>query len=76
MTATAPAWTSELEESYQGDPFYKNIIEGLTLQPEIHEHYTYNHGILRYKGKICVGNVGSLHNKLLTQFHDSAIGGH
>ncbi len=76
MTTVAPAWTSELEGSYQGDPSYKSIIEGLTLQPEAHEHYTYNHGVLRYKGKICVGNTGNLRVRLLQQFHDSAIGRH
>ena len=33
-------------------------------------------GILRYKGKVFVGNNGPLRLQLLDNFHKSALGGH
>ncbi len=76
LTAVTPAWVTELEESYKGDPTYDAILKGLVLQPEEYKHYTYKQGILRYKGKVCIGNSGDLRRRVVEQFHCSALRGH
>jgi hypothetical protein len=38
--------------------------------------YTVHTGILRYKGRICIGNDMNLKNKILSSLHSFAIGGH
>ncbi len=76
LTTVIPAWTRELEDSYQEDPHYSTILEKLTLQPEECKPYTYSQGVLRYKGRICVGSSGDLRKELIKHFHHSATGGH
>jgi hypothetical protein len=39
-------------------------------------HYTIHDGILRYKGRICIGDNTDLKNKILTSLHSKTIGGH
>ncbi len=76
ITTIIPAWTYELEDSYKEGPYYQAIIEKLSLHPEELDSYTYKQGVLRYKGRICVGSSGNLREKLIKHFHHSTTGGH
>ncbi len=38
ITAIAPAWSFEVKESYNGDPYYEQIIKEVSLHLESHEH--------------------------------------
>ena len=38
--------------------------------------YTYTEGVLRYKGRIMVGQKGELRARLVKSVHDSYVGGH
>ncbi len=42
ITAITPAWSIEVEESYQGDPYYEQIIKEVSLHPEVHKHYKFS----------------------------------
>ncbi len=76
LTTIAPAWTYELEDSYQGGPYFEAIIEKMKLQSENNEPNTYYQWVLRYKGRVCVGSAGTLRERLITHFHHSVTGGH
>ncbi len=76
ITTINPAWTYELEDSYKDDPHYTAIIGKISLHPEDCVPYTYIQGILRYKGRICVGATGDLRDKLIKHFHHLVTGGH
>lgn len=68
------AWVAEAAKSFKDDAQYDQLLTSLTLQPGSHEHYTCSQGVLRYKRRICIGKSGALRFKLMTQFHDFAIG--
>jgi hypothetical protein len=71
-----PAWVSDIEQSYQDDPHFKAILEQILLNDHSVPDYTVHTGILRYKGKICIGAHTDLRTKVLSSLHSSPIGGH
>lgn len=48
----------------------------MTVQPESHENYSYNQGLICYKGRLYIGSGGEIRQKLLQHMHASALGGH
>ncbi len=76
ITAITPAWTSEIEESHHKDPYYEQLIKEILMHPENTGGYSYNQGVVRYKGRVCVGSAEDLRNKLINLFHGSSLGGH
>jgi RNase H-like domain found in reverse transcriptase/Integrase zinc binding domain len=73
-----PRWMEEIRDSYRNDKWIEGLRSKLQSNslhgsnPLLVEHA----GILRYKGRICVGNHGDWRHKILHEFHDSALGGH
>lgn len=77
ISIVTPVWAQELIEGYHKDPISKGILEKLLLHPEsCLPDYTITSGIIRYKGRILVGNFSNLRNRLITALHSSPIGGH
>ena len=57
MSTVTLEWAKELLTSYQNDPTTKKLHEKLLLQsPEDTSEYSIHAGIIRFKGKILVGN--------------------
>jgi len=55
----------------------KKILEQLVLDPNSKPGYTLqNSGVLRYKGRIVVGDCPQLKDKILHALHESPLGGH
>jgi transposase InsO family protein len=48
----------------------------MSIDSQAVPNMTFSNGILRYKGKIYIGNTGDLKHQLLHSFHNSALGGH
>ncbi|KAJ1701330.1 hypothetical protein LUZ63_001109 [Rhynchospora breviuscula] len=72
-----PQWTQELIQSYEGDAWAEEIKNKAVSQAgESDPTYSIKNGILRYKGRLCVGNAGDWRNKIMQCLHDSSIGGH
>jgi hypothetical protein len=46
------------------------------VSPDSHPQYSLDNGIIRFKGRIWVGDNPTLQSKILAALHDSAIGGH
>ncbi|KAJ3698695.1 hypothetical protein LUZ61_002400 [Rhynchospora tenuis] len=70
-------WIQELTQSYQGDPWIEELKQKANFdstQPS--PVHTIHQGVIRFKGRICVGNVGDWRQKILQSLHDTAIGGH
>ena len=51
-------------------------MSSLAVTPDSKPHFTLKEGIIRYKGRIWVGVVPSLHQRILSSLHGSPIGGH
>jgi hypothetical protein len=58
------------------DNTYTTIIQQFLVSAQAVPNYTLHSGILRYKGKICIGNSTELKQKILSSLHSSTLGGH
>jgi hypothetical protein len=76
ISSASPTWVIDIETSYADDAYYTYIIQKLLINPLVVPHYSVHSGILRYQGKICIGNSLELKTKILSSLHSSAIGGH
>jgi hypothetical protein len=76
LSSCQPLWLDQLVSSYQHDKFAKDAIAKLTVDASAVPHFSWSQGLLRYKDRIWVGSSPELQAKLITSFHDSALGGH
>ena len=55
-TTVVPEWMKELEASYGQSEWLKDILARLMVQPTAVAGYTLSNGLVRYKGRLVVGN--------------------
>jgi hypothetical protein len=48
----------------------------LSLDSQAVPHYTLHNGVIKYKGKIVLGDNSSLKTEIVANFHKSALGGY
>ncbi|WVZ80006.1 LOW QUALITY PROTEIN: hypothetical protein U9M48_027524 [Paspalum notatum var. saurae] len=75
LSSCEPQWITEINDSYTNDPHSSQLLAQLAVNSN-DVHFTLFNGVIRYNGKIWIGNHPALHNKLINAFHSSAIGGH
>jgi Integrase zinc binding domain len=67
---------SDIKASYTGDAWIDALQQKLQAQQSDQRHHlTVHQGIIRYKGRICVGGSGTWCQQLLHELHDSSQGG-
>ena len=71
-----PAWLEEVVLGYQQDPTMKKLLSQLAVTKEQHPDYELADGVVKYKGRIWIGNNLPLQQKLFSAFHSSSLGGH
>ncbi|KAJ4795033.1 polyprotein [Rhynchospora pubera] len=71
-----PQWVTELQGSYAGDDWISKLKHQLSEAQPDDGKITEHHGLLRYKGKICVGQADYWRKKLIHEMHNSPSGGH
>ena len=59
VSALQPVWLQELVDVYHSDPFAVKLLSTLAVNNSA-GHYTLQQGIIKYKGKIWVGNNRSI----------------
>jgi hypothetical protein len=76
ISSAIPAWISDIENSYISDEAYTTIIQQILVNPDVVPHYSVHAGILRYKGRVCIGTNTDLRTKIISSLHSSTIRGH
>lgn len=76
VTVVQPSWLSTVQASYAKDDFAQKLLQKLALKPDSKGNYTLDHGLLRHKGRIWLGNDSALQRQIISAFHDSPQGGH
>ena len=71
-----PVWIEQVTSSYTDDFKWQELITKLSIDPAVVQYFTLQSGILRYKGRVLIGNAGQLKMQLLESFHKSALVGH
>lgn len=69
-------WLKDLKQSWQDDVDIQKIITELVGNPSSHKHYSWQHDVLTYKGRLVVGSEKNMRAKILLELHDSPVGGH
>lgn len=57
-----PTWIEQVIDSYKIDPFCLELITKLSLDTNAIPNYTLASGVLRYKGRVLIGQDESLRN--------------
>ena len=76
ITAIVPEWMTKLEASYGQFEWLQGIMAQLAVQPIAIADYTLSNGLVRYKGRLVVGDDSALKDKILWALHCSPLGGH
>jgi hypothetical protein len=75
ISISTPQWLSDIAESYMQTPQDKQLLTELSINSPS-GHYQLTDGLIKYKGRIWLGHIIDLHNKVMASLHNSAIGGH
>lgn len=71
-----PSWIQRLQEGYQDDPETKQLLTELSVVGDNGKGFTLEHGTIRFRGRVWVGNNQLAQQHILTALHDSGVGGH
>jgi hypothetical protein len=76
VSSCTPTWLLDVAKGYETDQFSLDLLTALALKPDAKPGYTLQSGIIKYKGRIWIGQNSTMQNALLAAFHASPIGGH
>jgi hypothetical protein len=71
-----PKWTQEVASSYAIDNEAQMLLAELAVYSPNKEGFPLNQGLIRFKGRLWIGNNTALHTKLISAFHQSDVVGH
>ncbi|KAM3328785.1 hypothetical protein ACQJBY_026108 [Aegilops geniculata] len=70
-----PEWAQEILSSYDMDSEATESLAQLAVKSPDARGYSLDKGLIRYHGRLYIGNQLSLQTKLLSALHDSPVGG-
>lgn len=76
VSSCRPDWLQEVLNSYTTDPVMTTLLQELAVHSPNERGYSLDHGLIKYKGRLVIGENSALQTKLIATLHDSAIGGH
>jgi hypothetical protein len=68
-------WLEEVAKGYQMDPVAVDKLEQLATKTH-QGNYTFRQGLIRYKGRLWIGNNDKMQQEILHALHSSPVGGH
>lgn len=76
--STYPVWADQQRviTEVHDDPKLKAIITKLQADPSSHPDFSYQRGVLLYKGRLVLSKTSSLIPLMLQEFHTTPHGGH
>jgi hypothetical protein len=75
ISVCRPDWVQEVLNSYTTDPQMTTLLQQLTIQSPDPKGFALEHGLIKYKGRIVIGDNLALQTKLISQLHDTPVGG-
>ncbi|CAO2200139.1 unnamed protein product [Urochloa humidicola] len=76
ISVSTPKLLEVVIEGYQQDPTTKALLAELALTGQNDKGYSLEEGVIRYKGRIWLGNNQEAHQAIMLALHTSGIGGH
>ena len=75
ISTCTPSWLDKLQEGYLDDPEAQKLLAELSVDSHSKSDFCLSQGIIRYRGRIWVGNNLLAQQHILQALHDSGIGG-
>ena len=69
-------WLEDIITGYEHDESTQRLMAQLAVNDSAVKDFQLRDGLLRYRGRIWVGDNEAVQNSILTTLHSSAIGGH
>lgn len=76
ISTATPTWLTEVVDGYSFDPATVKLNQELSIDPLVHPPYSLHSGVLRYKGRVWLGQNKQVQLKVISALHTSALGGH
>ncbi|WVZ58303.1 LOW QUALITY PROTEIN: hypothetical protein U9M48_008586, partial [Paspalum notatum var. saurae] len=76
ISGCVPTWMDKIQLGYKDDPFTQQLITALSVAADSHPHFTLQDGIVRFKGRVWVGDNKIAQQHILQALHSSGLGGH
>lgn len=76
LSLCQPTWVQEVSNSYTTDSDAQSLLAKLAVQSPDEEGFELHSGLIRFKGRLWIGNNTALQTKLISAMHASAVGGH
>lgn len=76
VSLVVPQWLTDVQTSYSADPDAQKMLSKLSINVAVVPNFVLKDGLLRYKGRLWLGNDVQLHHRVLSALHSSPLGGH
>uniref|UniRef100_A0A453FKE3 Reverse transcriptase/retrotransposon-derived protein RNase H-like domain-containing protein n=1 Tax=Aegilops tauschii subsp. strangulata TaxID=200361 RepID=A0A453FKE3_AEGTS len=76
LSICRPDWAQAILNSYEADPEAMDLLAQLAVKSPDSRGYSLDKGLIRYNGRLYIGNQLALQTKLISALHDSPVGGH
>lgn len=76
LSVYRPVWLEAILNSYHEDAAAQQRIAKLALAPDSEEGFSLQEGVVRFQGRIWIGQNEEIQQSLIKALHDSAAGGH
>ena len=76
LTSCSPVWLDRVKASYADDPTAQGLILKLQSSANTDPSFSYSDGLIRYKGKVWLGDNAVAQHHVLQAIHQSGVGGH
>lgn len=75
VSSVLPSWLSQVLKGYEQDTSAHKLLSKLATREKLN-HYTLTQGIIRFKGRIWLGLNREIQRLVMSELHESALGGH
>lgn len=76
ISETTAIWLDKLTAGYPEDPQASQLLQDLVLSNGTLNNYSLHNGVIKYKGRVWVGNNALAQQHIMQAMHSSGIGGH
>lgn len=76
VSSCQPLWIQEVLNSYQTDARALARLTRLAVHTPDEQGYSLDQGLIKFQGRLWIGNNSALQTKLISALHSSAVGGH
>jgi hypothetical protein len=75
ISVSTPSWMDNLHDSYMDNEVDKRLLTELAVTSQNDKGFSLTNGLIRYKGRVWIGNNKLAQQHILQSLHSSGIGG-